>query len=180
MSEIRSLSDRIDSEFAEAIARASECQKQLVRELEERQLRLVKFDAAVELFCTHWRPRLELLRQRFAELVKVNPVIMPHRRESTFSFTSEKYSIELRFSAGPDHDVRNLVLEYNLRIIPMLIKFESHNEMVVPLDQIDEEAVASWLDERILAFVRTYVALQGDTFVQDHLAKNTQSKVDMG
>ncbi|MCE9561563.1 MAG: hypothetical protein K8U57_05870 [Planctomycetes bacterium] len=173
MSEINTLQEQIDAQFTAAARRAEVGRQEAAREQQDRDARLAKFDAVVELFCTIWRPRLELLRSRFAELVKVNPVIKPHNREATFSFVSERYKIELKFSAGPDYDIRNLVLEYDLQIIPVLIKFDSHSRLVQPLDNIDERAVADWLDERILGFVSTYVALQGDTFFLEHMAQSS-------
>jgi len=173
MSEINTLKEQIDAQLTAAAHRAEVGRQEAAREQQAREARLAKFDAAVELFCTIWRPRLQLLRSRFAELVKVNPVIKPHNREATFSFVSERYKIELKFSAGPDYDIRNLILEYDLQIIPVLIKFDSHSRLVQPLDKIDERAVADWLDERILGFVGTYVALQGDTFFLEHLARSS-------
>ena len=137
MPEINALKEQIDAQLTAAARRAEIQRLEASRELQERELRLAQFDAAVELFCTIWRPRLDLLRDRFAALVKVNPVIKPHARQATFSFVSERYTIELKFSAGPDRDVRDLILEYDLRIIPVLVKFDSHSRLVQPLDQID-------------------------------------------
>lgn len=171
MSDINSLREQIDAQLTAAAQRGESVRFQAAREQQEREARLAQFDAAVDLFCTVWRPRLELLRNRFAELVKVDPVIRPHSREATFSFASAQYKIELKFSAGHDHDIRNLVLEYELQIIPVLIKFDSHSRLVQPLDQIDGQVVANWLDERILGFVNTYVTLQGDSFFLEHLAR---------
>lgn len=173
MPEINDLKERIDAQLAAAARRAELGRREAEREQQDRAARLARFDAAVELFCTIWRPRLELLRDRFAELVNVNPVIKPHAREATFSFASDRYTIELKFSAGPDNDVRNLILEYDLRIIPVLMKFESHSRLVQPLDRIDERAVEAWLDERILGFVGTYVALQGDTFFLERMPRSS-------
>jgi hypothetical protein len=171
MSDINRLKEQIDAQFTAAAQRAESVQLQAAREQQDREARLAQFDAAVGLFCDIWRPRLELLRERFAELVKVDPVIRPHSREATFSFASPQYKIELKFSAGHDHEIRNLVLEYDLQIIPVLIKFDSHSRLVQPLDKIDEQAVAKWLDDRILVFVNTYVTLQGDSFFLEHLAQ---------
>jgi hypothetical protein len=63
-----------------------------------------------------------------------------------------------------------MVLKYDLLILPILIKFDQHAELVMPLDRVDEEAVGRWLDERILAFVQTYMTLQGDDFAEEVLA----------
>ena len=68
-------------------------------------------------------------------------------------------------------DVRNLVLESDLLIIPILMKYERVSRLEMPIDSVDEEAIARWLDDRIVSFVKTYVALQGDEFVEQNVAK---------
>jgi len=108
--------------------------------------------------------------EQFSDLVEVNPVIQPHSRESTFSFASDKYRVELKFSDGPDKDVRQMILDYDLTIIPALMKFDGHRRLELPLDQVNEEVLVQWLDERILEFVDTYIALQGDDFFLEHMA----------
>lgn len=99
----------------------------------------------------------------------MKPVIQPHSRESTFSFASDKYRVELKFSVGPDKDVRQMILDSDLTIIPALMKFDGHKRLELALDQVNEEVIAQWLDERILEFVDTYVALQGDDFFLEHM-----------
>ena len=57
------------------------------------------------------------------------------------------------------------------------MKFDSHNELEVPLDAINSAQLAQWLDDRIVNFVHTYLALHEnpyylkDQMVQDPIAK---------
>ena len=74
------------------------------------------------------------------------------------------YRVDLKLSASPDQDVRHLVLDYDLLIIPMTMKYDRHARLEVPIDRADDAAIGSWLDDRLVAFVKTYVALQGDSF----------------
>lgn len=85
------------------------------------------------------------------------------------SFVS-KFRVELKFSIEPDKDVRNRVVEYDLLIHPILMKYNRHSTLEMPIDEVDEGALATWTDERILEFVRTNIALQGDDFVADQIA----------
>jgi hypothetical protein len=169
MPDLDTLKEEIKASLAAAASRAAEQRKDFLRDQDELKQRLARFDATVEQFCTVWRPRLQSLVEQFSDLVEVKPVIQPHSRESTFSFASDKYRVELKFSAGPDKDVRQMILDYDLSIIPALIKFDGHKRLELPLDQVNEEVIAHWLDERILEFVDTYVTLQGDDFFLEHM-----------
>lgn len=169
MSELDALKEKISSSLAAAATRAAERRKEFQRDQDDLKKRLALFDATVDQFCTVWRPRLQSLVEQFSDLVQVKPVIQPHSRESTFSFASDKYKVELKFSAGPDKDVRQMILDYDLSIIPALMKYDGHKRLEMPLEQVNEEVIAKWLDARILEFVDTYVALQGDDFFLEHV-----------
>jgi hypothetical protein len=170
MSDVTNLRKQLDAELAGAKDRAQQIRREWERfgqELEERQ---EQFDALLERLRPIWVPRLELLRDRFAKVAKAEqPEVKPYARSITFTFTS-KYRVELKFSATPDKDVRNLVLECDLLIIPILFKYDRHARLEVPIDRVDEEAVARWLDDRIVSFVKTYVALEGDEFFEQNVA----------
>jgi hypothetical protein len=168
MSDVTNLRQQLDAELAGAASRAQQGRQELERANQERQERVKKFDALLERLRPVWTPRLELLRDRFAALVKGQPEVKPHSRSITFSVTSN-YRIELKFSAYPDRDVQNLVLEYDLLVIPTLFKYERTSRLEMPMDRVDEAAIGRWLDERILGFVKTYMALQGDSFFLDNL-----------
>jgi hypothetical protein len=172
MSDIHGLKDKISSTLAAAATRAAERRQDYLHDQDELKKRLVQFDATVDQFCLVWRPRLQSLVEQFSNLVQVKPVIQPHSRESTFAFASDKYKVELKFSAGPDKDVRQMILDYDLTIIPALMKFDGHKRLELPLDQVNEEVIATWLDERILEFVETYISLQGDDFFLEHMAQD--------
>jgi YHS domain-containing protein len=57
------------------------------------------------------------------------------------------------------------------------MKFDSHNEIEFPLDAVDKEAVANWIDVRIVSFVQTYFSLYENQFylqeqmVEDPIAR---------
>ena len=169
MSDVSGLKGRLNAEVEGARARAQQAQEGLLRENEQRQQRLTRFTEAVGRLHDVWGPRLELLRDRFAGYVKAQPEVQPFARRITFSFAAHGYSVKLTFSAVPDQQVRHLVLDYALEILPMLMKFDRNDRLEVPLDNVDEGAIARWLDDRIISFVQTYVKLQGDDFFRTNL-----------
>src|SRR4029079_9616832 len=56
-------------------------------------------------------------------------------------------------------DATKVVFNYDLEILPVLTQYESHVEQEFPLDSVDPETLARWLDDRIVGFVRTYLSL---------------------
>jgi hypothetical protein len=63
-----------------------------------------------------------------------------------------------------DFDVLNLVLNYDLHLLPILMKYEPHAQFECPLDRIDTEAIGRWVDDRIVDFVKTYLALHQNEY----------------
>jgi YHS domain-containing protein len=67
--------------------------------------------------------------------------------------------VELAFRLGHDGPVENAFLDYRLDIVPIFIKFNSHDQLVIPIVNPDEVAIAAWIDDRLVEFTRTYFQL---------------------
>jgi YHS domain-containing protein len=170
MADVSSLLTRIESEFAAGKEREREFQAEQLKAYEDREGRMESFGQVCEKLKEIWHPRLEALSQKFGEHVKVTPNVSRDQREATFDFDSSLAHIRLRLTSTTDQDVRNLVLDYHLEIWPILMKFEPHQQLEFPLEGVDSEAVANWIDDRIVEFVRTYVSLhQNQYYLQDHM-----------
>jgi YHS domain-containing protein len=103
----------------------------------------------------------------------VTPRIVPSTREATFNFQSRLARVRLKFSAATDRDVRKVILSYDLEIIPILMRFEPHTEVEFPLHAVDQEAVARWVDDRIVDFVRSYFALgENEIYLKDQMVED--------
>lgn len=173
MADMNSLLSRIDAEFSAAEKQIKEFQTQQVQEYHGRQERLELFSQACHQLRETWRPRLEALAQKFGDKVKLTPSVTPTAREATFQFSSPLANIVLQFSASTDFDVRKLVLDYNLEILPILMKFEPHARAEFPLEAIDSNAVAKWIDDRIVDFVKTYLSLNhNEYYLKDHMVSD--------
>lgn len=179
MADVNSLLSRIDAEFSAAEKQIKEFQIQQVQEYHGRQERLELFSQACHQLRETWRPRLEALALKFGDKVKLTPTVTPTSREATFQFSSTLADIVLRFSASTDFEVRKLVLDYNLHILPILMKFEPHARIEFPLEAVDANATAKWIDDRIVDFVKTYLSLnQNEYYLKGHMVtdpiSNTQ------
>jgi YHS domain-containing protein len=178
MTGVSELSDRNQDEFDAALAREKHLQTERVQAYQDRQQRLEKFTQLLEQLREVWRPRLEVLSTKFDERVDVKPTVEPGRRSATFAFQSKLARIKLTFSVSPDSDVRNLVFGYDLDIMPILMKFDKHKEIVFPLEKVDEAALAKWIDDCIVSFVQTYLSLhENQYYLKDHMVEDPIAKV---
>ena len=173
MADINQLLGRIDAEFSAMKQRVEAHREKYVEEFQGRKQRLELFTKTCERLRKVWTPPLEALAKKFGEKATMTPSVTPALREVTFKFDSQLARVELRFSAATDPDVRKLVLDYDLMIRPILMDFTRHANADFPLEKIDEEAVSKWIDDRIVDFVRTYVALhENEYYLKDFMVED--------
>ena len=173
MADINSLLQRIDAEFTAADDQIKSFQQEQVQEYEARKQRLAKLETVFHQLREVWRPRLEALAVKFGDKVKVTPTFTPSSRSAEFAFRSKLAHIVLRFSVTTDSEVRKVILASDLDILPILMRFEPHSETEFPLDSVDINAAAKWIDDRIVAFVKTYLSLhQNDLYLKDMMVED--------
>jgi len=178
MADIKNLLQGIDSEFNAVDEKIKKVQLENMQEYRDRQKRLEKFGKLLDELREVWQPRLEALRKRFGEKVDVKPRFTPSSREATFEFQSNLAKIRLKFTVYADRDVKNVILSSDLDIVPILIQFDAHSEMTFPLDAANKETIASWIDDRIVSFVRTYLTLhENNLYLKDHLVEDPITRV---
>jgi YHS domain-containing protein len=168
-----SLASRIDAEFAAVEEKVKKLQVDQVEEHKQRQKRLEQLGKVFDQLRDIWRPRLELLVQKFGDRVQTTPRIVPATREVTFTFQSRQGRVGLKFSASTDRDVQKVILGYDLEIIPVLMRFKPHDEVEFPLTAVDKEAVAKWIDDRIVDFVQTYFAMgEQEVYLKEQMVED--------
>jgi YHS domain-containing protein len=177
MSDINELVARIDSAFTAAQAKVKEAQKQELQLLAQRQKLHEDYLKVQAKIAEIAKPRLEALAKRAGERVSITPTLTESRRAARFEFKSTKALITLMFSVAPDREIKNAVVEYDLKIVPVLWRFESHAEFSTPIGTPDYAAVTKWLDDRIVGFVELYITIHEGEFydkteyVEDPVAK---------
>jgi YHS domain-containing protein len=173
MPDTNSLANRIDAEFAAVEKKAKEFQSEQVEAYKQRQKRLEQLGGVFEQLREVWKPRLELLIQKFGGRVQATPRIVPSSRDVTMSFESRLAHVRLKFSASTDRDVRTVILSYDLEIIPVLMRFKPHDEIEFPLNAVDKEAVGKWIDDRIVDFVQSYFAMgENEIYLKDSMVED--------
>lgn len=127
-------------------------------------------------------PRVSRIAEHFSN---ARLRIEPHQCVGVFKPT-ERFptSATLEVSAGYDESMEHFVLGYHLRIIPIFFRFTGHDEVALPLVEVDDNALAVWLDARLVGFVEDYLKLetldqyQHDNRVVDPVCGMTINRAD--
>lgn len=167
MADVAQLASRIDAEFADVQQKIETFQKQAQDEFAAREkLYQEQFLPALQRLPDLLRPRLQVLVDRFKDKVHVQPVVAEGVRAVTFKFDSRMARIELTFRVSHDAQVKNLVFDQTLEVLPILMQFDKHASLTVPLDTIDEAKITQWFDDRIVAFIKTFLAIHQNQYYQ--------------
>jgi YHS domain-containing protein len=178
MTELNALADRIDAEFAAVEEKVKKFRAEQLGEHKERQKRLERLGQVFDQLREVWGPRLELLVRKFGDRVQVKPRVVPSTREATFDFQSRVARVRLKFGATTDRDVRKVILTYDLEIVPVLMRYNAHSEVEFPLDAVDQDAVARWMDDRVVEFVQTYFAMgENEIYLKDQMVEDPVARV---
>jgi len=165
MSDVSKLLDRIDGTIATAREKVRQQQQPLLSDYTERQKRLQRFEETRDQIRAIARPRVEALAQKFGAQVEVSPRVSQTRAAVTLDFKSSEAFITLTFSVVPDQEVQNVVVEYDLDVMPVLMMFESHAEYRAPIGNLKQAELEAWLDDWIVKFVEFYVRMhEGEAY----------------
>ena len=172
------LTKRIDAEFSAAEKRWDQLRVKQLEAYRTRTERLERFERTVDALRELWEPRLQALAKRFGKNMDVHPTEELGRRAASLEFGSNLAHIILRFAVSPDADVTKLVVTYDVEILPVLMKFDSHKELELPLDAIDNTQLAKWIDDRIVNFVHTYLAVhENEYYLKEQMVVDPIAKV---
>jgi YHS domain-containing protein len=125
----------------------------------ERCPRLQRYEAVAKHVIDLLKPRLAALLERFKDVAKAEPSVREHTRAVNLTFAATVAKVTLRFEVFPDQDVSHARLECTQEIIPVLVRYDKQAALELPLDAVQDDAVVQWFDERIVAFVKAYLAL---------------------
>lgn len=178
MSDVTDFEARIDSAFAAMKEKAKLQQQQELKLHQERQRMLKDYEKVQATIVSACKPRLEALMKRAGERAAVTPSVSDTRRAARFEFKSPRAYITLTFSISPDRELKNAVIDYDLKIVPVLWKFESYSSFSTPVAAPDIPAVTRWLEDRILGFVELYIQIhEGELFEKAEYVEDPVAKV---
>ena len=170
MTDVATLIRRIDQELERDVQREKAAWAEVARAARERGPRLQRFDAVAKHIIELLRPRLDAFLGRFQAVVKAEPCVRQHTRAINLTFAATVAKVTLTFEVLPDQDVNHVRLECTQEIIPVLVRYDRQSVLELALDGVQDDAVVQWFDERIVAFVKAYLALvRQDTALREHL-----------
>jgi YHS domain-containing protein len=169
MTDVSELARRIDGAFSAVKDKAQQQMRQRLQEFQDRQGQLKEYEKAQTRIVEIAKPRLEALAKRAGERVKVTPAVSQTRRAAAFEFKTSKAKMDLTFAVAPDQD---------LKLVPVLWKFDSHSEFSTPIDKVDADGLTRWLDDRILSFVDLFIQIhEGEIFDKAEMVEDPVAKI---
>ena len=181
MRDIDSLINRIGEEVAAEVERQKSDWAKVVLANRERELRLQHYETEAKRIIELVKPRLDAFIERFKAVVKTEPVVREHTRVVNMTFAATLANATLRFEVFPDRDVNQIRLECTQEIIPALVRYDKQSVLELALGEARDDVVVQWFDDRIVAFVKAYIALVRqdaalreqlkDEFVEDPVAR---------
>jgi YHS domain-containing protein len=180
MTDISALLKRIDQEVAAEAVRQKAGWTEVLRDNRDRASRLQRYEVEAKHLIELVKPRLDAFVERFKAVVQAEPVVRQHTRAVNLTFAATVAKVTLRFEVFPDEDVQHTRLECTQEIIPVVVPYDKQSVLAFPLGGARDDAVAQWFDDRIVAFVKVYVAVVRrdaalreqlkDQFVEDPVA----------
>jgi len=152
---------QIKDRLASAQARHKQSQEALRHAMSARDERVRLFDqAARRLMEQVIRPRIAKLASCFPNAHVEKPGAVENKCTCRFDHTGEyPASTQMDIGLSTSGDVQSVIVTYSLDILPVFFQFDGHDQLELPLDPVEDAAVASWLDKRLLGFVDTYLRL---------------------
>ena len=160
--------DELDRRVREKLAAADE-RKQLVQDhLQQRMTELDRRHQQFVLIADRLlrevvRPRFERVVAHFqnAEVLDADQVVRRFHCSCRLKHC-ERFPAtgELSLILSHDERVENLLVIYRLEILPIFFRFLGSDHEAFPLEIVDEKRLAEWVDQRLLAFVDTYLRLE--------------------
>ena len=185
MSSVDQLVQRLSAEVAAATERVHVLQTEAAKVFLGQEQRFTLFIALTERIHAILQPRIEAftkvdvfkdIKQNVSLELRGPEGRGFHGRTTTLSVPSSDAcsgKVELSFRLGHDGPIENAIMDYRLEILPIFIKFDKHDQLVIPIDNPSEDSIAAWIDDKLIEFTRTYFELyfteqyQKDSFEMD-------------
>jgi YHS domain-containing protein len=163
MDDLKNLEQQIRVKLAFATERRQSEQETDARMMQDRERRREGYQrSARHLMASGIRPRIEKVMAFFP-----NALLSPAEAatESQWSCRFRKTpdfpaSTKLSFLVSPDTEIENVIVTYDLEILPIFFQFQGHDQIVVPIAGIGGGPIEAWVDARLLGFVDTYLQLR--------------------
>ncbi|HKB35777.1 MAG TPA: hypothetical protein VKD72_04940 [Gemmataceae bacterium] len=170
MTDVDAMIRRIDQELEAEVQDEKAVWAERAQAAREHALALQRYEPVAKHIIEMLKPRLDAFKDRFKDVVKAEPVVGESTRGVKMTFSATVAKVSLTFEVFPDPDVSHVRLECGQEILPVLVRYDKQSFVEFPLDAVPDEAVARWFDERIVTFVKAYLAIvRQDAKLKEHL-----------
>lgn len=182
VSSVDALVERLDAEVAAARERVRSLQTKAAEAFAGQQERFMRFVTVADRIHSILLPRLEAFTkvEVFKDIKQIvsleghGPDVRRfHGRTTTLSIPFSDAcpaNVQLSFRLGHDGPVENAIMDYRLEILPIFFKFDSHDQLIVPINHPNEDAIAGWIEDKLVGFTQTFFELRfHDQYQQKHL-----------
>jgi YHS domain-containing protein len=107
------------------------------------------------------RPRMEKLKTHFDNARISQARCSRHTCCVQFEHTARfPATATLEIGVTRDGEIRTLVLQSQLEILPIFFPLDGRDALTLSLDAVDKEKAAAWVEAKILYFVDSYLRLE--------------------
>lgn len=123
---------------------------------------------AAHLSETVIHPRLDTYASYFPNATLTNGEPVGHSA-CCFGYR-ERFPTSTRVAFSVEHDVcfEHIAVCYIASMMPQFIRFNEHDRITSPLDEVSDDQVANWIEDRLLEFLEAYQRIdRGDVDFED-------------
>jgi YHS domain-containing protein len=160
MTDLDNLRSRIHMMLSSQRIKRAEKQQEIEESMGARGRQQDHFvEVAAKIFEGIVEPRLKLLEEQLKDAgyqrSSETRGVVTLNRERCYAA-----AISLEMGIQCDQKTRNLVVNYHLQILPILMDYRGQDSLVLPLESVDDTRVASFVEEKLVECVQTYLKLQ--------------------
>ncbi len=176
MADLSTFLKRLDEQVTAARTKVEQKQSEIQQAYQSRTERYQTFRRVMEDLRGVAQERLDKLGEHCK--FDGHPIEDADGKSVLLNFQTPVARVRLRLSASHDTDIHNLVLTYDLEILPIFVKYNQHAELQIPLDKVDRPTVEAWLDDRLIEFAQTYATIHfTDEYNRDHMVMDPVANV---
>lgn len=181
-SSVDALVERLGAEVSAARERVRSLQTKAAEAFAGQEERFMRFVTVADRIHAVLLPRLEALTKMddFKDIKQIVTVEGQgldvrgfHGRTTTLSVPFSDAcpaKVQLSFRLGHDGTVENAIMDYRLEILPIFFKFDSHDQLRIQIDDLNDGVIAGWIEDKLVGFTQTFFELQfHNQYQQKHL-----------
>jgi YHS domain-containing protein len=175
MAEMTDLERKIKQKLAMSEEREGLRRDHVQQQMAEAEARHQRYTALADRLMEEViRPRMEKLKTLFDNARMSAARSSRHNCCCQFEHTARfPATVSLEIGVTRDGEIKTVVLQSQMEILPVFFPVEGKDELTMPLDQVDENKAAAWVEAKILQFVDTYLRLEtSDHYQQDNLVND--------